>query len=165
MDFWCRWRSSASLSSTPGSLYRDGERSCRRDCLPPSTIASKGSRGRAPTPRHTRESRPEQPVSWWSVAHLSQGRTESPPCNSFIATDSSEPVRHGHFVSFPHFPMIYQIKLQYGFIVDATNQADALNKAVKMIRENPSSHISSVFQASAPRKRKRSLLMRILKGA
>lgn len=80
-------------------------------------------------------------------------------------TDSSEPVRHGHFLSFPIFPMIYQIKLQYGFIVDATNQADALNKAVKMIRENPSSHISSVFQASAPRKRKRSLLMRIVKGA
>jgi len=65
----------------------------------------------------------------------------------------------------PLFLMIYQIKLQYGFVVDATNQADALNKAVKMIRDNPSSHISSVFQASAPRKRKRSLLVRILKGA
>lgn len=59
--------------------------------------------------------------------------------------------------------MIYQIKLQYGFIVDAANQTDAFNKAVKMIRENPSSHISGVSQASAPKK-KTSLAMRIIKG-
>jgi len=59
--------------------------------------------------------------------------------------------------------MIYQIKLQYGFMVDASNQTDAFNKAVRMIRENPSSFISGVVQASAP-KRKTSLVMRIVKG-
>jgi hypothetical protein len=59
--------------------------------------------------------------------------------------------------------MIYQIKLQYGFLVDATDQTDAYNKAVRMIRENTGSHISGVYQASAPR-RKTSLLMRIVKG-
>lgn len=59
--------------------------------------------------------------------------------------------------------MIYQVKLQYGFIVEATNQTDAFNKAVKMVRDNPSSHISGIYQASGP-KRKTSLLMRIVKG-
>jgi hypothetical protein len=59
--------------------------------------------------------------------------------------------------------MIYQIKLQYGFLVDATDQASAYSKAVKALRENPGSHISGVTQASAPKK-KMSLPMRIIKG-
>ena len=64
---------------------------------------------------------------------------------------------------FPHFNMIYQVKLQYGFVVDAADQATAHAMAVRALRENPSSHISGIKQASAPR-RKTSLLMRIIKG-
>jgi hypothetical protein len=59
--------------------------------------------------------------------------------------------------------MIYQIKLQYGFTVEAHDQATAYSKAVKSIQENPGMAIASVFQASAP-KRKMSLLMRLIKG-
>ena len=59
--------------------------------------------------------------------------------------------------------MIYRIKLQYGFLVEAADQATAYAKAIKALRENPGSHISSVVPASAP-KRKTSLLMRIIKG-
>jgi hypothetical protein len=59
--------------------------------------------------------------------------------------------------------MIYQIKLQYGFMVEAEDKAAAYALAAKSLRENPGMAISSVFPAMNP-KNKSSLLMRIIKG-
>ena len=49
-------------------------------------------------------------------------------------TDTTEHVRFGHFASFPLYPMIYQIKLQYGFIVEATN-SDTLRIGICVVLE------------------------------
>lgn len=132
--------------------------------LPPSTNTTKGSRGSAPAPRHTHGVRSELPVSSWSVSRSQQGRTKSPPCLSLARTDDTETVRFGHFVSFPPVSMIYQIKLQYGFLVDAPDQSTAYMKAVRALRDNPGSHISNVAEAPASKKKSMSLLMRIIKG-
>ena len=59
--------------------------------------------------------------------------------------------------------MIYQIKLQYAFYVDAPSEAVAYEKAVKALREQPGSHISKIAQAAAPKK-KTPFLMRVIKG-
>ena len=59
--------------------------------------------------------------------------------------------------------MIYQIKLQYGFVVEANDQAAAYSKAAQQLRDNPGMVIASVHQFAGA-KRKTSLLMRIIKG-
>ncbi len=59
--------------------------------------------------------------------------------------------------------MLYHVRLQYGFHVDADNSTQAFRIATRMLRDNPGSHIASVKQPSAP-KGKRSLLKRLLTG-
>ena len=59
--------------------------------------------------------------------------------------------------------MLYQIRLQYGFHVEASSNSEAFGKACRALRENPGSHIATVRQADAPRN-KRSLLRRIVTG-
>jgi hypothetical protein len=59
--------------------------------------------------------------------------------------------------------MLYQIRLQYGFHVDAYDKTEAFRKACQALRDNPGSHIASVQQPDAP-KGNRSLLKRLVTG-
>lgn len=58
--------------------------------------------------------------------------------------------------------MLYQIRLQYGFMIEANSPDDAHQKAVCSLREAPESHISRVERANTPRKR--SIVKRIFTG-
>lgn len=59
--------------------------------------------------------------------------------------------------------MLYQVKLQYGCIIDAASRDEAYTKAVRLLRENPAAYISDVRQQGEPRGH-RSLVMRLITG-
>lgn len=59
--------------------------------------------------------------------------------------------------------MLYYVRLQYGFHVDARDKSEAFAKASRALRENPGSHIASIRQPDAPRG-SASLLKRIVTG-
>jgi hypothetical protein len=59
--------------------------------------------------------------------------------------------------------MIYTARLQYSIKVDAINETDAFQKAVAIIRANPSVAIASVQPGVAPTRR-RSLIGRMVFG-
>jgi hypothetical protein len=40
--------------------------------------------------------------------------------------------------------MLYQIKLQYGFLIEAGSKEQAHQKAQRMLRESPESYISDI---------------------
>ncbi len=63
-----------------------------------------------------------------------------------------EHVRFGHLLSFPLFIMIYEVKLQYSFLVEAADQSAAYSKAVESIRENPHVIINGIRQQSTYKK-------------
>lgn len=47
--------------------------------------------------------------------------------------------------------MLYHVKLQYGFHVEASTNAEAFNKACSALRDNPGSHIADIRQPDAPK--------------
>lgn len=59
--------------------------------------------------------------------------------------------------------MLYHVRLQYGFHVDAQDKAAAFAKASRALRENPGSHIASIKQPDAP-KGNRSIIARLVTG-
>ena len=59
--------------------------------------------------------------------------------------------------------MLYHIKLQYGFHVEAANKSQAFAKACKHLRENPEALVSRVAQPDEP-KGHPSLLKRLVTG-
>ena len=42
--------------------------------------------------------------------------------------------------------MLYQVKLQYGFLVEASSREEAFQKAVRELKESPASHVADVRQ-------------------
>ena len=63
----------------------------------------------------------------------------------------------------PNSPMLYQIKLQYGFIVDAGNRDDAYSKVIRRLRESPELFIADIRPAGDS-KNKPSLMRRFITG-
>jgi hypothetical protein len=59
--------------------------------------------------------------------------------------------------------MLYQVRLQYGFHVDAADTSEAFAKACHALRENPGSHIAAIRQPDAP-KGNPGILKRLLTG-
>ncbi len=59
--------------------------------------------------------------------------------------------------------MIYQIKLQYGFLIDAASAEDAFQKAIRRLRETPEGFVSGVYPAGQ-KKEKPGILRRIVTG-
>ena len=59
--------------------------------------------------------------------------------------------------------MIYQIKLQYGFLIDAGNSEEAYQKAVRRLRDTAEGFVSSVYPAGQ-KKEKPGILRRIMTG-
>jgi hypothetical protein len=59
--------------------------------------------------------------------------------------------------------MLYFVRLQYGIHLEANSESEAFGKACRALREHPGSHIASVRQAAAP-KRRMPLWKRILTG-
>lgn len=59
--------------------------------------------------------------------------------------------------------MLYHVRLQYGFHVDADNSTQAFRIATRALRDNPGSHIASIKQPAAP-KGTPSLLKRLVTG-
>src|SRR5262249_13986363 len=60
-------------------------------------------------------------------------------------------------------PMLYQVKLQYGFVIDAASRDEAYTKALRLVRENPASYIADVRQHGEP-KGNPSLMKRLITG-
>jgi hypothetical protein len=60
--------------------------------------------------------------------------------------------------------MIFEVKLQYSFLVEANDQSSAYAKAIQTIRDNPHVVISGIRQSTTYRKR-RSLLSSIVWGS
>ena len=48
--------------------------------------------------------------------------------------------------------MLYQVKLQYGFLVDAGSRDEAYAIAIRLLREAPQSYVSDIHQAGEPKK-------------
>jgi hypothetical protein len=59
--------------------------------------------------------------------------------------------------------MLYQVKLQYGCVIDASSRDEAYAKAIRLLRESPESYVSDVRQAGEP-KRPTSLMHRLITG-
>lgn len=59
--------------------------------------------------------------------------------------------------------MLYHVKLQYGFHVEAATNAEAFNQACRALRENPGSHIADIRQPGSP-KQDRPLWKRLVTG-
>ncbi len=59
--------------------------------------------------------------------------------------------------------MLYHVRLQYGFYVDARDKTEAFTKASRALRENPGSHIASIKQPDAP-KGNRGIIKRLVTG-
>ena len=43
--------------------------------------------------------------------------------------------------------MLYQVKMQYGFLIEAGSREEAFQKALRRLRESPESAVSDVRQA------------------
>lgn len=65
--------------------------------------------------------------------------------------------------SFLLSTMLYTVRLQYGFNVDATNKTTAFRIASRMLQEKPQAFISRIEQADKPRGNP-SLIKRIITG-
>ena len=63
----------------------------------------------------------------------------------------------------PHFLMLYQVKLQYGCLIEASSRDEAYSKAIRLLRESPESYVSDVRQAGEPKKPE-SLMHRLITG-
>ena len=59
--------------------------------------------------------------------------------------------------------MLYQVKLQYGYLIDAASRDEAYSKAIRLLRESPESYVSDVRQAGEP-KQKASFMRRLITG-
>lgn len=59
--------------------------------------------------------------------------------------------------------MLYHVKLQYGFVIDAASRDEAYAKGVRLVRENPAAYISDVRQHGEP-KGHPSFIKRIITG-
>jgi hypothetical protein len=59
--------------------------------------------------------------------------------------------------------MLYQVKLQYGFLIDASSRDEAYARAIRLLRENPSAYVSDVRQHGEPKGRP-SLMKRLITG-
>jgi len=59
--------------------------------------------------------------------------------------------------------MLYQVKLQYGCLIEASSRDEAYAKAIRLLRESPESYVSDVRQAGEPKKRS-SLMRRLITG-
>lgn len=59
--------------------------------------------------------------------------------------------------------MLYQVKLQYGFLIDGSSRDEVYAKAVRLLRENPPVYISDVRQHGEP-KRDMSFVKRLITG-
>ncbi len=59
--------------------------------------------------------------------------------------------------------MLYQVKLQYGCMIDASSRNEAYTKAIRLLRESPESYVSDVCQAGEPKK-PASLMRRLITG-
>jgi hypothetical protein len=69
----------------------------------------------------------------------------------------------GRLYFLPNNPMLYQIKLQYGFIVDAGNRDEAYSKVIRRLRESPELFIADIRPAGES-KNKPSLMRRFITG-
>ncbi len=58
----------------------------------------------------------------------------------------------GHPYPFPISFMLYQVKLQYGFLVDAVSRDAAYATAIRLLREAPQSYVSDIHQAGELKK-------------
>lgn len=47
--------------------------------------------------------------------------------------------------------MLYRVRLQYGFHVEARNKSEAFAKACQSLRDNPGALVSSIEQPDAPK--------------
>ena len=66
----------------------------------------------------------------WHGRSLRQGKTlRVPPCLRACGRAANQTARTGHFYSIPPNPMLYHVKLQYGFMVEAMSREDAFQKA------------------------------------
>lgn len=68
-----------------------------------------------------------------------------------------------HLIPSQSLCMMYQIKLQFGFVIDAGNSEEAFRKAVLRLRESPEAFVSGVYPAGQ-KKEKPGLLRRIVTG-
>lgn len=59
--------------------------------------------------------------------------------------------------------MLYRVRLQYGFLIDATNRDEAFAKALRRLRDNSETAIADVHPANAA-KTSRPLWKRLLTG-
>lgn len=59
--------------------------------------------------------------------------------------------------------MLYQVRFQYGYILDADSQREAFRKARAKLQENPESAISKIDPYGTP-KGKPGLIKRIITG-
>lgn len=48
--------------------------------------------------------------------------------------------------------MLYQVKLQYGCMIEASSREEAYAQAIRMLREAPASYVADVRQAGEPKK-------------
>lgn len=59
--------------------------------------------------------------------------------------------------------MLYQVKLQYGCLIEAASRDEAYAKVIRLLRESPESYVSDVRQAGEP-KHQPSLMRRLITG-
>ena len=59
--------------------------------------------------------------------------------------------------------MLYQVKLQYACMIDASSRDEAYAKAIRLLRESSESYVSDVRQAGEPKKPV-SLMRRLITG-
>ena len=59
--------------------------------------------------------------------------------------------------------MLYQVKFQYGCLIEASSRDEAYAKAIRLIRESPESYVSDVRQAGESKKPE-SLIHRLIMG-
>lgn len=59
--------------------------------------------------------------------------------------------------------MLYKVRLQYGFSVDASDKTAAFRVATRMLRDNPGAFVAQIEQADQP-KGNPSLIKRIITG-
>ena len=59
--------------------------------------------------------------------------------------------------------MLYQVRLQYGFMLEASSRDEAFQKALRRLRESPESAVSDVHQAGQHR-HKDGLFKRLVTG-
>ncbi len=67
------------------------------------------------------------------------------------------------FINSPLTNMLYKVRLQYGFNVDASDKSAAFRIATRMLRDNPGAFVSQVEQADKP-KGNPSLVKRVITG-